>query len=75
MVSMMQEETNQIANACTKDGSFDRHGKPAIKEKTGGWKSGMLLLGTFCVTFLVLCNLAFLKCYGCKMLAFQHPNC
>lgn len=34
-------------NACTRDGSVDRHGKPAIKEKTGGWRCGMLLLGNF----------------------------
>lgn len=28
----------------TKDGSLDRHGKPAMKGKTGGWKSVRLLL-------------------------------
>ncbi|XP_071936066.1 protein NRT1/ PTR FAMILY 7.3-like [Coffea arabica] len=40
----MQDARNRLPNTCTKDGSFDRHGKPAIKEKTGGWRSGMLLL-------------------------------
>ncbi|KAF3440000.1 hypothetical protein FNV43_RR18278 [Rhamnella rubrinervis] len=45
-------ESNQLKNgedrvwnnACTRDGSVDRHGKPATKEKTGGWRCGMLLL-------------------------------
>ncbi|KAK6918521.1 Proton-dependent oligopeptide transporter family, partial [Dillenia turbinata] len=31
-------------DACTKDGSLDRHGKPALKEKTGGWRSGIWIL-------------------------------
>ncbi|KAK8612063.1 hypothetical protein V6N13_132096 [Hibiscus sabdariffa] len=30
--------------ACTKDGSLDRHGRPAIKGKTGGWRCAMLIL-------------------------------
>ncbi|KAK8998399.1 hypothetical protein V6N11_083790 [Hibiscus sabdariffa] len=30
--------------AYTKDGSLDRHGRPAIKGKTGGWRSAMLIL-------------------------------
>ncbi|KAL6008504.1 hypothetical protein ACLOJK_034016 [Asimina triloba] len=29
---------------CTQDGSVDRRGHPAIKGKSGGWKSGVLLL-------------------------------
>ncbi|XP_068650244.1 protein NRT1/ PTR FAMILY 7.3-like [Aristolochia californica] len=28
----------------TQDGSVDRHGRPALKSKTGGWASGILLL-------------------------------
>ncbi|KAI3931615.1 hypothetical protein MKW92_011217 [Papaver armeniacum] len=28
----------------TRDGSIDRYGKPAFRGRTGGWKSGMLLL-------------------------------
>ncbi|XWS45914.1 hypothetical protein CRYUN_Cryun14cG0020100 [Craigia yunnanensis] len=31
-------------NACTKDGSLDRHGKPAIKGRTGGWRCAMFIL-------------------------------
>lgn len=30
---------------CTRDGSVDCHGKPAIKDRTGGWRSAILLLG------------------------------
>ncbi|KAL8227998.1 hypothetical protein R6Q57_015582 [Mikania cordata] len=33
-----------LLDECTRDGSLDWHGKPAVKSKTGGWKSGMLLL-------------------------------
>lgn len=29
----------------TQDGSVDRHGRPAIKAKSGGWQAGILLLG------------------------------
>ncbi|CAN4111773.1 unnamed protein product [Withania somnifera] len=38
------EGKKRLLDCCTKDGSTDRHGKPAIKAKTGGWKSGSLLL-------------------------------
>ncbi|XVE76954.1 hypothetical protein DITRI_Ditri13aG0022200 [Diplodiscus trichospermus] len=31
-------------NPCTKDGSVDRHGKPAIKGRTGGWRCAMFIL-------------------------------
>lgn len=37
----------RLLDSCTRDGSTDRHGKPALKRKTGGWKSGKLLLGKF----------------------------
>ncbi|GAB4861902.1 hypothetical protein Ancab_037157 [Ancistrocladus abbreviatus] len=37
-------EASSNWNACTKDGSLDWHGRPAIKGKSGGWKSGILLL-------------------------------
>lgn len=29
----------------TGDGAVDRHGRPAIRGKTGGWVSGVLILG------------------------------
>ncbi|GKF28191.1 NRT1/ PTR family 7.3-like protein [Tanacetum coccineum] len=34
----------RLLDECTRDCSLDWHGKPAVKRKTGGWKSGMLLL-------------------------------
>lgn len=43
----MQNIKSKLLDECTRDGSLDWHGKPAIKRKTGGWKSGMLLLGMF----------------------------
>ncbi|XP_058729286.1 protein NRT1/ PTR FAMILY 7.3-like [Vicia villosa] len=43
------EEEN--TNLCTKDGSVDCYGKPAIKSKTGGWRSASwLLVNQFLVT-------------------------
>lgn len=33
--------------AYTKDGLLDRYGKPAVRGRTGGWKSGLFLLGIF----------------------------
>lgn len=29
----------------TLDGSVDRHGRPAIKGRSGGWQAGFLILG------------------------------
>ncbi|XP_057533796.1 protein NRT1/ PTR FAMILY 7.3-like [Amaranthus tricolor] len=46
--------TSKTWNSYTKDGTLDRHGRPANKGKTGGWKTGMLLLGNE-----VLATLAF----------------
>ncbi|KAK9051550.1 hypothetical protein SSX86_028177 [Deinandra increscens subsp. villosa] len=40
----LQNVKNMLLDECTRDGSLDWHGKPAVKRKTGGWKSGMLLL-------------------------------
>ncbi|KAL2533952.1 Protein NRT1/PTR FAMILY 7.3 [Abeliophyllum distichum] len=39
------ERSTRIVDASTKDGTMDIYGKPAMKGKTGGWRSGMLLLG------------------------------
>nr|GMD62423.1 protein NRT1/ PTR FAMILY 7.3-like [Ipomoea batatas] len=41
-----QEGKMRLLDSCTRDGSTDRHGKPALKRKTGGWKSGKLLLAS-----------------------------
>lgn len=56
MVELNQLENGQerLENACTKDGSLDRHGKPALKGRTGGWRCGMLLLGTFFMVISLL---------------------
>ncbi|CAL9006856.1 unnamed protein product [Prunus brigantina] len=34
----------RLLNECTRDGSVDWYGKPAVKGSTGGWRCGMLLL-------------------------------
>ncbi|KAJ8900368.1 hypothetical protein K2173_025008 [Erythroxylum novogranatense] len=38
------EQTERSALACTRDGSMVRHGRPASKNETGGWRCGMTLL-------------------------------
>ncbi|KAL0429031.1 UNVERIFIED_CONTAM: protein NRT1/ PTR FAMILY 7.3 [Sesamum radiatum] len=40
----MQERGTGLLDTCTKDGAIDMYRKPAAKEKTGGWRSGFLLL-------------------------------
>ncbi|KAK9143310.1 hypothetical protein Syun_012710 [Stephania yunnanensis] len=40
----VEDERNLIH---TRDRSLNRFGKPAVKAKTGRWRSGMLLLGIF----------------------------
>ncbi|KAL0425840.1 UNVERIFIED_CONTAM: protein NRT1/ PTR FAMILY 7.3 [Sesamum radiatum] len=40
----MQERGTGLLDTCTKDGAVDMYRKPAAKEKTGGWRSGFLLL-------------------------------
>ncbi|KAI3449112.1 hypothetical protein Pfo_005777 [Paulownia fortunei] len=42
--SHKDERETGILDACTKDGTIHKHGKPAMKGKTGGWRAGMLLL-------------------------------
>ncbi|XP_021668531.2 protein NRT1/ PTR FAMILY 7.2 isoform X2 [Hevea brasiliensis] len=38
------ESQGRVCNGCTGDGSLDRHGKPALKGATGGWRCGIKLL-------------------------------
>ncbi|XXG67372.1 hypothetical protein AAC387_Pa06g0733 [Persea americana] len=38
------EDKESRAEECTRDGSLDRFGRPALRGRTGGWRSGMLLL-------------------------------
>lgn len=44
--SHSQEGKMRLLDSCTRDGSIDRHGKPALKGKTGGWKSAILILAS-----------------------------
>lgn len=43
----MHEEGRLIPYTGLGDGSVDCYGKPAIKNKTGGWKSALLILGKY----------------------------
>ncbi|KAL5073174.1 hypothetical protein RYX36_012158, partial [Vicia faba] len=38
------EHEDECINSCIGDGSVDLYGKPALKARTGGWKSASLLL-------------------------------
>lgn len=43
-----KEMTNkQVEEEFTQDGSVDRHGRPAIRGRSGGWEAGILILGTY----------------------------
>ena len=55
-VNQLEHGKEGLKNVCTKDGSVDRNGKPAVKERTGGWRCGMLLLGTFFLNLTLLCS-------------------
>ncbi|XP_061355904.1 protein NRT1/ PTR FAMILY 7.3-like [Gastrolobium bilobum] len=37
-------DEERLITSCTRDGSVDCYGKPAIKDRTGGWRSAILLL-------------------------------
>lgn len=41
-----EERAENSVATFTRDGSVDRHGKVAVKQRSGGWRCGMLLLGT-----------------------------
>lgn len=40
----MNEE--EQGTSTTMDGTVDYHGRPALKEKTGRWTAGTIILGT-----------------------------
>ncbi|XP_017971956.1 PREDICTED: protein NRT1/ PTR FAMILY 7.2 isoform X1 [Theobroma cacao] len=44
VIESNDERKRPDENACTKDGSLDRHGKPATKGRTGGWRCAMFIL-------------------------------
>ncbi|GFP97892.1 protein nrt1/ ptr family 7.3 [Phtheirospermum japonicum] len=43
---MQERGIDEYVDACTTDGTIDIYGKPAVREKTGGWKAGSLVLVT-----------------------------
>ncbi|OVA04201.1 hypothetical protein BVC80_1409g2 [Macleaya cordata] len=42
---MKQQEHEEEKYECTLDGTVDRHGRPAIRAKSGRWVAGILILG------------------------------
>ncbi|KAJ4715234.1 Protein NRT1/ PTR FAMILY 7.3 like [Melia azedarach] len=40
----IEEKIHTEQDACTLDGAVDRHGRPAIRSKTGTWVAGILIL-------------------------------
>jgi hypothetical protein len=45
MVMASNIDDSKTISLITEDGSMDRRGNPAVKAKTGKWKSSILLLG------------------------------
>lgn len=43
----MNGEVGKGQEVCTLDGTVDYHGRPAIRERSGNWVAGVLLLGNF----------------------------
>lgn len=41
----MENKVNKELEVCTLDGSIDSHGHPAVRERTGTWFAGILILG------------------------------
>lgn len=62
----MQEQETEPLHECTKDGTIDFYGKPAARNRTGGWRGGMLILGT-------LNSFYFLECSK-KLVKWEDPN-
>ncbi|KAL3616537.1 hypothetical protein CASFOL_039927 [Castilleja foliolosa] len=42
----MERGIDEYEDVCTTDGTIDIYGKPSVREKTGGWKAGSLVLVT-----------------------------
>ncbi|KAJ1419639.1 Proton-dependent oligopeptide transporter family [Sesbania bispinosa] len=40
----MEEKVNKEHEVCTLDGAIDSHGHPAVRERTGNWVAGILIL-------------------------------
>lgn len=41
----VRKECKKVEEEFTQDGSVDRHGRPAIRGRSGGWEAGILILG------------------------------
>ncbi|XP_027351415.1 protein NRT1/ PTR FAMILY 7.3-like [Abrus precatorius] len=39
-----EEKVNKVLQICTLDGAIDSHGHPAVRERTGNWVAGILIL-------------------------------
>ena len=52
-VNQLEDGLERLETTFTRDGSVDRHGKPAVKERSGGWRCGMLLLGTLLISISI----------------------
>lgn len=39
----------EAAEVCTLDGAVDRHGHPAVRERTGTWVAAILILGIYII--------------------------
>lgn len=43
----LEEKKVKKNEECTLDGSVDRKGEPAVRERTGSWFAAILILGMF----------------------------
>ncbi len=43
----MDGKVKREQDVCTLDGTIDRHGRPAVRERSGSWVAGNLILGNF----------------------------
>lgn len=67
---------------CTLDGTVDRHGRPAVRVRTGAWVAGSLILGIFlyiCIythiyAFDYKKNLIYNQLFSIKMIIFLNIN-
>lgn len=41
----VRKKCKKVEEEFTQDGSVDRHGRPAIRGRSGGWEAGILILG------------------------------
>ena len=60
----MDGKIKQGQETCTLDGTVDWHGRPAIRERSGTWVAGILILGNSsllqCLCFMLFFSLEYL---------------